>query len=394
MRRALLVFGILLSLLNLLSSHTTRAQGPAGSDPQEAGEPYAGEALCLPGVYLQEPDGCLALGPSTYLTGLAKRGFTFPVKALPALAADPSRSLLPYQYLKVTRGSIPLYGSLDDAIAHNRSGFIEAGMKYLVIYERVDTDSGTFYSLPSGYWIDGGEAEAACCIVSGRFQGMGFRHPPRNAFGWILTTTPVYTAPGYASPQTGRELFRETLLQVYAVEQADNVKWVMIGIDEWIEDRVIARVTPNPVPPQGVPGERWIEINLEEQVMLVYDQRQLVYATMVSTGVEPFYTRPGLFQVYQKKDTETMRGSFEADRSDYYYLENVPWTMYFDEARALHAAYWHTLFGYPQSHGCVNLSPADARWLYEWAQDGEWVYVWDPSGLTPTDPAFYGAGGA
>jgi lipoprotein-anchoring transpeptidase ErfK/SrfK len=89
-----------------------------------------------------------------------------------------------------------------------------------------------------------------------------------------------------------------------------------------------------------------------------------------------------------------MRGAFTADRSDYYYLEDVPWTMYFDQARALHGAYWHNGFGVATSRGCVNLSPGDAQWLFHWAEEGDWVYVWDPSGETPTDPALYGAGGA
>jgi lipoprotein-anchoring transpeptidase ErfK/SrfK len=128
--------------------------------------------------------------------------------------------------------------------------------------------------------------------------------------------------------------------------------------------------------------------------MSVYDHGQLVYATIISTGRSPFYTRPGLFKIYKKKPVETMTGSFEANRSDYYYLENVPWTMYFDEARALHGAYWHTMFGYEMSHGCVNLSIGDSRWLFDWAQEGDSVYVWDPSGKTPTDPKFYGKGGA
>ena len=66
-----------------------------------------------------------------------------------------------------------------------------------------------------------------------------------------------------------------------------------------------------------------------------------------STGVDPFWTRPGIFQIYVKKPAETMSGATEADRSDYYYLEDVPWTMYFDEERALHGAYWHNMFGYP-----------------------------------------------
>jgi len=89
-----------------------------------------------------------------------------------------------------------------------------------------------------------------------------------------------------------------------------------------------------------------------------------------------------------------MSGAFEADRSDFYYLEDVPWTMYFDQARALHGAYWRQWFGWPGTHGCVNLTIGDARWLYDWAVEGDWVYVWDPSGETPSDPSLYGPGGA
>ena len=77
---------------------------------------------------------------------------------------------------------------------------------------------------------------------------------------------------------------------------------------------------------------------------------------------------------------------------DFYYLEDVPWTMYYDEARALHGAYWHNFFGYPQSHGCVNLSDGDAHWLYNWASVGDFVYVFDPSGKTPTDSSLFGTG--
>jgi lipoprotein-anchoring transpeptidase ErfK/SrfK len=168
----------------------------------------------------------------------------------------------------------------------------------------------------------------------------------------------------------------------------------MIGPEEWVHHTAIGRVIPNKTPPEGASAERWIEINLYEQTLAVYENRELVFATLIASGLDPFWTRPGLFQIYSKLPTTPMRGSFEADRSDAYYLEDVPWTMYFDKARALHGAYWRSNLGFPQSHGCVNLSVGDSRWLFDWAQEGDWVYVWDPSGETPTDPAFYGEGGA
>ncbi len=379
-----------------LWTQITAARSPVlpGQSLPRSEEAYSGSPLCLPDVYLQNPSGCLPLGPSVFLTQRAIEGVPYPERPIPAVHPDLALSYMDYSYIKVSRDSFPLYASLDDAIAHRPGRNIDGGMKYLVNIERVEAEGGVYYELPSGEWINGGEAGAACCITNGRFTGLIVRGTLRNALGWILTTTPVYTAPGYASAQTGRELNREDMVQVYRLEQADNVTWVMIGLNEWIEDRVVGRITPNPVAPEGVDNGRWIEVNLEEQAMLVYDQNRLVYATMISTGVDPFFTRPGLFKIEIKKDIETMQGSFEADRSDFYYLQNVPWTMYFDQARALHGAYWHTLFGYPQSHGCVNLSPGDAHWLYDWARQGDWVYVWDPSGKTPTDPAYYGAGGA
>jgi len=128
------------------------------------------------------------------------------------------------------------------------------------------------------------------------------------------------------------------------------------------------------------------DVNLTEQTLAVYDNRELVFATVIASGLEPFWTKPGTFQIFQKKETETMRNN---DPSDFYYLDNVPWTMYFDGARAIHGAYWRTRFGYPQSHGCVNLSAGDSHWLFNWATEGDWVHVHDPSGLTPTDPNLY-----
>jgi lipoprotein-anchoring transpeptidase ErfK/SrfK len=50
-----------------------------------------------------------------------------------------------------------------------------------------------------------------------------------------------------------------------------------------------------------------------------------------------------------------------------YSVERVPWVMFFHDDQALHGAYWHDRFGTVHSHGCVNLAPRDARWLFAWA---------------------------
>jgi lipoprotein-anchoring transpeptidase ErfK/SrfK len=58
--------------------------------------------------------------------------------------------------------------------------------------------------------------------------------------------------------------------------------------------------------------------------------------------------------------------------------------MYFDGQISLHGAYWHDMFGYPMSHGCVNMSISDAHWLFDWtaATPNAAVYVWASRGMS------------
>ena len=351
--------------------------------------------LCLPGVYRTDPGDCLPLGPSTFITELAQRGISYPIRPLPAQKPDPALQYAPDAYLSVTSGAISMYATLDDAISGSPVQSLGAGlMKYLAITQRVDRAEGIFYGLTSGLWVRAADIDASCCIRSGRFQGLLFADNPPNSFGWIVDQAVPRTAPGYLAPEKKMTLYRETVVQIFDVQTADNTKWYMIGLDTWVERRYIRQMVVNPTPPEGIDRNRWIEINLYEQTLAVYEDNRLVFATLIASGIDPFFTRPGLFQVYEKLEKTNMSGAFEPDRSDYYYLENVPYTLYFDEARAIHGAYWRTLFGYPQSHGCINLSIGDAAWIYSWADVGDWVYVWDPSGETPTDPKFYTSGGA
>ena len=348
-------------------------------------EPDSGAIVCAPNVYLTPPDDCLPTGPSTYLTAMAKLGLTFPPRLWPSYKPDPELTKLPYRYFHMDKVDVPvLSGPAGTAVGQAYlPGFV-----YVSYVDRVDTGHGVYYMLPNGGWIPGKGARVGEYSI---FQGLQFSSTPYNSFAWPLPfytdSVPVHTAPGYNTPLTDKILYPYVdIVQVYDTQSADGVDWNLIGPNQWVEARILAEVTPNTTPPQGVTIGRWIDVDLAEQTLAVYDNYQLVFATVIASGLEPFWTRPGLFQIYQKKETETMRNS---DPTDFYYLDNVPWTMYFDKARALHGAYWRTRFGYPQSHGCINLSVGDSHWLYNWAVEGDWVYVDDPSGLTPTDPALY-----
>lgn len=370
---------------------------PPQSNVQAAGklqtvETFTGTSICSPGA--EEAYNCLVKGPAQIQQEWAEKGLSYPLSGLPAYTPDASYNTMPYSYAKINadpKREIRLFSSLDDAIsAENQSGSIPAGaMRWVAFVNRVDVDSAHYVQIPDSFeWVRASPASVTT------FQGLAFYRTPDHEFGWFADHTESHVAPSLESAQTGRQYYRNDVVEILGTGKGNEADWYQIGINEWVLSRYVKKVTINTTPPEGVTNNRWIEVNLYEQTLAVYENNQLIFATMIATGLDPFFTKPGLFQIQHKLDTERMTGAFEADLSDYYYLDKVPWTMYFDGARALHAAYWRTMFGFPQSHGCVNLSPGDAHYLYDWAKEGDWVYVWDPSGQTPTDPAKYGEGGA
>ena len=375
MKKLLLFMLGMIATVIFTQSSATGAQGT---------EPDSGAVVCAPAVYLELPGDCLPLGPSAYLTEMANLGITFPPRPLPFFKPDPALTQLPYLYFHLEEDIVPI---LSGPAGGETGQAFQPGFVYVSYIDRVESN-GVYYMLQSGGWIPGKGARVGEYSL---FQGLQFQSTPRHSFAWPLPfytgSIPVYRAPGYNAPLTNKILYPYVdIVQVYATQNADGVDWNMIGPDQWVEARILATIVPNPTPPEGVTTGRWIDVDLAEQTLAVYDNYQLVFATVIASGLDPFWTRPGLFPIYLKKETETMRNG---DPSDFYYLDNVPWTMYFDKARALHGAYWRTRFGYPQSHGCVNLSVGDAHWLFNWAHEGDFVYVHDPSGLTPTDPALY-----
>lgn len=116
--------------------------------------------------------------------------------------------------------------------------------------------------------------------------------------------------------------------------------------------------------------EKRIEVDLSKQRLYAYQGEELVYEFPVATG-KWGRTPTGEFKIWIKLLYTRMSGG---SGNDYYNLPNVPYTMFFynDEVPksrgfALHGAYWHNNYGYPMSHGCVNIRPEDAALLYEWA---------------------------
>lgn len=115
-------------------------------------------------------------------------------------------------------------------------------------------------------------------------------------------------------------------------------------------------------------GVRWIDVDLTHQMVYAYEGDTIVNSFVVSTGTSMTPTVTGKFKIWIKLKKTNMSGPG-------YYLADVPYTMYFYKGYGLHGTYWHSNFGTPMSHGCVNLSIPDAEWLFYWASEGTVVNV-------------------
>lgn len=125
--------------------------------------------------------------------------------------------------------------------------------------------------------------------------------------------------------------------------------------------------------PFGVaPDERWVDVNLSTQSLTAYEGNTAVMNTLISSGLPSWPTVTGQFRIWLRYESQTMDGT----RLGYdYYLTGVPFVMYFYEDYALHGTYWHSNFGSPMSHGCVNMYTPDAQWLFNWTTLGTVVNV-------------------
>jgi hypothetical protein len=154
--------------------------------------------------------------------------------------------------------------------------------------------------------------------------------------------------------------------------------WWMKGIDGTYTE-------PGP-PPEGLaPGEKWIDVNLTRKTLLAFEGQKPVYAALVSPGrksknkKKDHSTIKGTYRIREKHIAVTMDGDGTVAGDLPYSIEDVPYVSYFEGSYALHGAFWHNSFGREMSHGCVNLSPLDAKRIFFWSEPQlprGWHAVW------------------
>jgi hypothetical protein len=137
----------------------------------------------------------------------------------------------------------------------------------------------------------------------------------------------------------------------------------------WLSDQDASRIDPaRRMPAWGKNGERWLDVNVSKQTLVAYEGEKPVFATLVSSGEaglddadKTTATKRGIFRIHTKHVSATMSSDEVGEEFE---LRDVPYVQYFEKGYALHGAYWHDRFGTPKSHGCINLSPEDARRLF------------------------------
>ena len=143
----------------------------------------------------------------------------------------------------------------------------------------------------------------------------------------------------------------------------DSGEFVKLPQGGFVKKDQLSLVREVPRPKKMIPDEKWIAVDLREQLLFAFEGDRLIRLIPCSTGVRD-NTDKGHFVIQKKIRQQTMRLRAGKQR-----VEDVQWVMYYDKdnAIAIHSAYWHREFGTPKSHGCVNLPTDDARWLFEWS---------------------------
>lgn len=335
--------GLVLIVLLSLSANVLLAQ-----DGNADGIPLFAKEICAYKAGIPVSQNCLDL-----MTEYPKPNLEF---------IEQDRATLSiYSFWKVGPGEVTKF----DAPGGNAVGAIPAGFNFI---NAIDTNVADWLQIQGGEWIS---RTGTKYVEPSYFTGVLLPDGWSQPFAWVLDTTGIYaslTPGGESSKDSGYLTRRYDMVNIFAeAYDSDGWRWYMIGPNQWLKQTFVAKVQPAKRP-EGV-TERWIAVDLYEQSLIAYEGNKPVFATLVSSGLDNWDTEEGIYDIWARMPVDGMSGATGAP--DAYALQSVPWVMYFNGSTSLHGTYWHDLFGYRRSHGCVNLSISDARWVFEWTAQSE-----------------------
>jgi hypothetical protein len=317
-----------------------------------------------PALYAQGHPGC---------AGVTRENPSTPdCDALIAARPYPNVSPLPVDFgvlagtsfIRFNTRQVPLY----DKPNGTQVDTLSAGYTYVAVRQISDN----FAEVRPGRWVDLSIARFASPSTFTGVMINGLDMP----FAWVLWRHCATNAPaGTRSCEGSGQLNRYQLVNIYATVNVNGWNWYLIGPGLWTNQQNLSVVYPTA--PTSF-GGKWVAVNTYEQNLVAYNDGAPVMATLVSTGIEngEWDTHTGTYSVRLKIENGPMDGG--AGDDDFYSLDQVPYHMYFHGLVALHGAYWHDSFGFTHSHGCVNMTISDSKWLYDnWVNENTTVYVYE-----------------
>jgi hypothetical protein len=209
-------------------------------------------------------------------------------------------------------------------------------------------------------------------VVASTFHGLELGGAAVAVFVMIKGGDRLYRKEGTRLAVDAPLAYREGVALSGHSERFDGAMFLETSDGRWVRDGAHLRRAEAPAawPAYALEGKKWIDVSVLRQVLVAYEGTKPAFATLVSTGAdglgdpeETHSTVRGTFAIRTKHVSATMDSDELEDRFD---LRDVPYVQYFHGGYALHASYWHDGFGTPRSHGCINLHPTDASWLFRW----------------------------
>lgn len=290
---------------------------------------------------------------------------------IPARLAD---GLAPFFYARrpgkegsPDRPPVPVYRSRQAMLAGAApERFLEVEHDYIFV-ERRRTRDGAMLTAPDRRVVRERDVRR---LEPSEFAGRDVRArpvPAGAAMAWSVQWphAAIREAPHPEATEVGRIPLHAEALAHHEVRTHAGEDWVAIiepaqgwalvdHVRHWVDHEPSADVRDD---------ELWIDVDLDQQMLALRRGATVEFLTLISSGTPRHPTPLGIYRLEGKWAYADMRS--RAGDEEEYYVEGVPWVQYFKGRYALHGTFWHNRFGRRTSHGCINLSAHDARWVYE-----------------------------
>jgi len=303
-------------------------------------------------------------------------------------------SVLPDQEGRVTAEQIDVYAepSFDAPVVDEHWLDIVLPITGLDVSEDAEAHNRIWYQIGDAEYVYSGDIQP----VLRRLNKPVYEHPAEigNLAEVTVPFTDARRAPEDDAELAYRLYYETTHWVVETITNEETHKvWYRLRDDKWAEDeyyvlashlRIIPPEEIEPISPDVPNFLKRIEVRLKDQLVIAFENNRPIYAARAATGARftggKYYTPDGSYMTFYKRASRHMASGNLANNG--YDLPGVPWVLYITKGGiSFHGTYWHNDFGAPRSHGCINLTPQSAKWLYRWTSpvvpyDKEFVHTY------------------